>query len=134
MLHRSPFIAFAVSLISGPPLNAAIGVGGIFAMTGVLALLAIGVVRWLVPEPPAPGEGRAAAGDDDRRPVRGRLHEAEARAAVALPHAQHGAVLGAQQQHAARARGHRKEAAGRVGHELERRAAAAAHGALRAAH
>ena len=77
-------IAFAVSLISGPPLNAAIGVGGIFAMTGVLALLAIGVVRWLVPEPPAPGEGRAAAGDGDRRPVRGRFR-ADLAAVLAEP-------------------------------------------------
>ncbi|MEI6319232.1 MAG: MFS transporter [Pseudomonadota bacterium] len=67
-------IAFAVSLIAGPPLNAAIGMGGIFAMTGVLALLAIGVVRWLVPEPPAPGAaGPAPATDDGRRPVRGRF-------------------------------------------------------------
>ena len=64
-------IAFAVSLIAGPPLNAAIGLGGIFAMTGVLALLAIGVVRWLVPEPPAPGASPAASTDDGRRPVRG---------------------------------------------------------------
>jgi len=77
-------IAFAVSLIAGPPLNAAIGMGGIFAMTGVLALLAIGVVRWLVPEPPAPGEGRAAAGDGARRPVRGRFR-ADLAAVLAEP-------------------------------------------------
>lgn len=77
-------IAFAVSLIAGPPLNAAIGVSGIFAMTGVLALLAIGVVRWLVPEPPVPGEGQAAAHDGERRPVRGRFR-ADLAAVLAEP-------------------------------------------------
>ncbi len=69
-------IAFALSLIAGPPLNAAIGISGIFAMTGVLALLALGVVRFLVPEPPAPADDPRAAPaypDAERRPVRGRF-------------------------------------------------------------
>ncbi len=43
-------VAFAVSLIAGPPLNAAIGVTGIFMLTGVLALAAMLVVRFLVPD------------------------------------------------------------------------------------
>jgi MFS family permease len=46
-------LAFAVSMVAGPLLNRAVGVPGIFALTGALALLAIAVVRWLVPDPPA---------------------------------------------------------------------------------
>jgi MFS family permease len=45
--------AFAVSMVAGPVLNRAVGVPGIFALTGALALLAMAVVRWLVPDPPA---------------------------------------------------------------------------------
>jgi MFS family permease len=41
---------FSLSMIAGPVLSRAIGVPGIFAMTGVLALLAAAVVRWLVPD------------------------------------------------------------------------------------
>lgn len=44
-------LAFAVSLVAGPALNRVIGVPGIFALTGVLALLAIGVVKSWVPDP-----------------------------------------------------------------------------------
>ena len=42
---------FAASLIAGPVLKAWIGVPGIFALTGVLAIAAIAVVRYAVPEP-----------------------------------------------------------------------------------
>jgi MFS family permease len=51
--------AFALSMVAGPVLNRSIGVPGIFAMTGVLALVAIAVVRWLVPDPP-PAAAQAA--------------------------------------------------------------------------
>ena len=44
---------FGLSMIAGPVLGRSIGVPGIFAMTGVLALAAIAVVRWLVPDPVA---------------------------------------------------------------------------------
>lgn len=44
-------IAFAVSLVSGPALGHLIGVPGIFAMTGVLALVAIPVVLFWIPDP-----------------------------------------------------------------------------------
>ena len=44
-------IAFAVSLAAGPALNRLIGVPGIFAMTGILALAAIWVVKVWVPDP-----------------------------------------------------------------------------------
>jgi len=51
--------AFALSFVLAPSLEHAIGVSGIFAMTGVLVILAMAVVRWVVPDPPrgasAPG-------------------------------------------------------------------------------
>ena len=43
---------FAVSFVAAPFLQQWIGVPGIFAMTGVLALAAIGVVAWAVPDAP----------------------------------------------------------------------------------
>jgi MFS family permease len=46
-------LAFAVSFVSAPYLEHRIGVPGIFAMTGVLALAALAVVRWIVPDAPA---------------------------------------------------------------------------------
>jgi MFS family permease len=42
---------FALSLAVGPILGRLMGVPGIFALTGVLALGAVGVVRWVVPDP-----------------------------------------------------------------------------------
>lgn len=44
-------VAFAVSLVAGPALNRVIGVPGIFALTGALALAAIWVVKVWVPDP-----------------------------------------------------------------------------------
>jgi MFS family permease len=44
-------IAFSLSLVGGPILNQWIGVPGIFALTGVLTLAAIAVVRFVVPDP-----------------------------------------------------------------------------------
>jgi MFS family permease len=44
-------ITFALSLVAGPALNQWIGVPGIFALTGILAVLAIGVVKFVVPDP-----------------------------------------------------------------------------------
>ena len=44
-------VTFALSIVIGPPLGASIGVPGIFALTGVLALCAIAVIRFVVPEP-----------------------------------------------------------------------------------
>ncbi|HEY0664235.1 MAG TPA: MFS transporter [Thiobacillaceae bacterium] len=46
-------ITFAVSLVAAPVLNRVIGVPGIFALTGVLALVAIWVVKVWVPDPAA---------------------------------------------------------------------------------
>lgn len=44
-------VTFALSLILGPVFNQWIGVPGIFALTGVLALLAMLVVKFVVPDP-----------------------------------------------------------------------------------
>lgn len=44
-------IVFALSLIAAPALNQVIGVPGIFALTGILALLAMLVVHKLIPNP-----------------------------------------------------------------------------------
>jgi MFS family permease len=57
---------FALSLVLGPLLNHAIGVPGIFAMTGALALLAIWVVKSYIPEP---GESHFHA-DAEANPAR----------------------------------------------------------------
>jgi MFS family permease len=46
-------LTFAVSLVAAPALYRAIGMPGIFALTGVLALAAIGVVLKVVPAEPA---------------------------------------------------------------------------------
>jgi MFS family permease len=52
-------VVFAVSFVAGPFLQRAIGVPGIFALTGVLALGAMAVVRFAVPDPPSfPGPSR----------------------------------------------------------------------------
>ncbi len=48
---------FALSLVAGPALTAVIGVPGIFVLTGVLALGAIGLLLTAVPQ----AESRAAA-------------------------------------------------------------------------
>jgi len=44
-------VTFALSLVAGPLLNQSIGVSGIFWMTAILAIFAIGVVKFLVPDP-----------------------------------------------------------------------------------
>jgi len=54
-------LAFALSLVIAPWLDRVIGVPGIFALTGVLALAAILVMRFYIPDAPAkpPVPGRA---------------------------------------------------------------------------
>jgi MFS family permease len=44
-------ITFSISMVLSPMLNNVLGVPGIFAMTGVLALLAMGIVKFVVPDP-----------------------------------------------------------------------------------
>ncbi|HEX7338691.1 MAG TPA: MFS transporter [Rhodanobacteraceae bacterium] len=43
---------FFISLIAGPSLYRLISIPGMFILTGVLALAAIGVIRWVVPDAP----------------------------------------------------------------------------------
>lgn len=50
-------LSFAVSFALAPYLQKAIGVPGIFAMTGFLALAAIAIVAWVVPEQPPRRDG-----------------------------------------------------------------------------
>ncbi|MBK9244441.1 MAG: MFS transporter [Burkholderiales bacterium] len=54
-------LTFAVSLVAAPVLYAAIGLGGLFWMTALLALAGIAVVLWLVPPAPARTENGEAA-------------------------------------------------------------------------
>jgi MFS family permease len=44
-------LSFLLALILGPPLEAAAGLGGLFGMTSLLALVAIAMLWWLVPTP-----------------------------------------------------------------------------------
>lgn len=59
-------LVFALSLVAAPPLAAAIGLGGLFWLTGGLALTGMAVVLWVVPAEPPPigrgGAGRAGHG------------------------------------------------------------------------
>ncbi len=50
---------FSLALIAGPVLGRVVGVPGVFVMTGALALAAVAVVRWVVPDPPAAARQKA---------------------------------------------------------------------------
>jgi predicted MFS family arabinose efflux permease len=52
-------VAFAASFVFAPFLKNAVGVPGIFALTGLLATAAVGVVAWIVPDPPATPHAQA---------------------------------------------------------------------------
>jgi MFS family permease len=54
-------LMFALSLVGAPLLYRAIGMDGLFALTGVLCLAAIAVVKFQVPEPPAHAHAAVAA-------------------------------------------------------------------------
>jgi MFS family permease len=54
MLGSTIGLAFALSLIGAPPLYAALGIDGLFYLTGVCALVAIALVLWAVPAAPPP--------------------------------------------------------------------------------
>ncbi|MCC6198101.1 MAG: MFS transporter [Burkholderiales bacterium] len=61
---------FAASLVIGPVLTGWIGVPGIFALTGLLALAAMAVVRFAVPMPERPADVRESPPAALRRVVR----------------------------------------------------------------
>ncbi|HEY3077352.1 MAG TPA: MFS transporter [Burkholderiales bacterium] len=52
MIGASIGLMFALSLVGAPLLYLYIGMGGVFALTGALSLLAIAVVKYFVPDPP----------------------------------------------------------------------------------
>ncbi len=52
MIGATIGLMFAVSLVAAPVLYRYIGMGGVFALTGVLSLAALGVVKYFVPDPP----------------------------------------------------------------------------------
>ncbi|MBI3042122.1 MAG: MFS transporter [Betaproteobacteria bacterium] len=62
MIGSTIGVTFALSLVLSPWLNRMIGVPGIFAMTGVLVLVAMWVVYALVPDAPAPPRRAEARG------------------------------------------------------------------------
>lgn len=51
LIGMSIGVTFGVSLVLGPALNHLAGVPGLFALTGVLAFLAMAVIRFVVPDP-----------------------------------------------------------------------------------
>ena len=51
MIGMTIGVTFSLSMILSPLLNGVLGVPGIFALTGVLALLALGIVRFVIPDP-----------------------------------------------------------------------------------
>jgi MFS family permease len=62
MIGSTIGLMFALSLVGAPLLYREIGMGGLFALTGVLCLAAMAVVRFQVPEPPAPARAARAGG------------------------------------------------------------------------
>ena len=52
MIGTTIGLAFAVSLVGAPLLYRHVGMAGIFALTGALSLVAVGVVRYFIPDPP----------------------------------------------------------------------------------
>ncbi|WP_085317982.1 MFS transporter [Derxia lacustris] len=57
MIGASIGVTFAASMVAAPLLYGAIGMPGIFALTGALAIAAIGVVKFVVPDVPQPALG-----------------------------------------------------------------------------
>jgi MFS family permease len=62
MIGSTIGVAFAVSLVGAPVLYQWIGMDGLFALTGVLCLMAMAVVKLLVPDPESPPASRRSAG------------------------------------------------------------------------
>jgi MFS family permease len=58
-------LAFALSLVAAPALYRWIGMSGLFALTGVLCIAAMALIKALVPEPPPPAPRPPGAGMHD---------------------------------------------------------------------
>jgi MFS family permease len=63
MVGASIGLTFAVSLVAAPVLYRLIGMGGIFALTGALSVLAIAAVLWVVPDAPMVKARRVPLGE-----------------------------------------------------------------------
>lgn len=53
MVGGSIGLTFALSLVLSPLLYSQIGMSGLFTLTGILCVIAIGIVRWVVPDLPS---------------------------------------------------------------------------------
>jgi len=64
MIGATIGFSFALSLVLAPTLYGLIGMGGLFSLTGALALAAVGVTLWVVPAAPrrAPAAGAGGPG------------------------------------------------------------------------
>jgi MFS family permease len=62
MIGSTIGLMFALSLVGAPLLYRAIGMGGLFALNGILCLVAIAVVRYQVPDAPPHPHAEHAAG------------------------------------------------------------------------
>jgi MFS family permease len=62
-------MSFIVSLVAGPLLYHVIGVPGMFVLTGVLALIAIAVIKWVVPDVPMSARAEELGGSAPRDSV-----------------------------------------------------------------
>jgi len=68
LIGASIGLMFALSLVLAPPLTAAVGLGGVFALTLILAVAGIAVVTWWTP-PRAPQSAQRPARQADGRVV-----------------------------------------------------------------
>jgi MFS family permease len=59
MVGGSIGISFAVAIVGAPIVYEWVGMNGLFAIVGVLSLIAVGVVLWIVPDAPKPVHVRA---------------------------------------------------------------------------
>ncbi|WP_162878211.1 MFS transporter [Trinickia diaoshuihuensis] len=59
MVGGSIGVSFAIAIVGAPIVYQWVGMNGLFALVGVLSLLAVGVVLWIVPDAPKPVHVRA---------------------------------------------------------------------------
>jgi MFS family permease len=67
MIGTTIGLTFAVSLVGAPLLYRHVGMAGIFALTGALSLVAVGVVKYFVPDPPPRAAPRERAASQQGR-------------------------------------------------------------------